>query len=151
MTLTKVIDLPDGRLLGVDLGSNRIGLALSDPEQIIAAPLDTISSKGLEIEEVVDLLAAKASECEASGVVLGSPRTLAGREGQAATRSRRVAERLADGSGLPVALVDERFTTVEATRVMRDQDVDERAGRPAIDRVAAALILQHAIERRRTS
>jgi putative Holliday junction resolvase len=62
-----------------------------------------------------------------------------------------VAERLAETSGLPVALVDERFTTVEATRVMRDQDVDERAGRSSVDRVAAALILQHAIERRRNA
>lgn len=151
MTLIPVDDLPPGRLLGVDLGSERIGLALSDPDQVIASPLETLSARGLDVEATAALLADSAAEREASGVVFGSPRTLEGREGQAAARSRRVAQRLADKSGLPVALVDERFTTVEATRVMRDQDVDERTGRPHVDRVAAALILQHAIERRRNA
>jgi putative Holliday junction resolvase len=151
VTLSEVAELPSGRLLGVDLGTDRIGLALSDPEQVIASPLATLSSTGLDIDEVVALLALKAVESEASGVVFGSPRTLHGREGRAASRSRRVAKRLAQESGLPVALVDERFSTVEATRVMREQDVDERAGRSSVDRVAAALILQQAIERRRNA
>lgn len=151
MTLSEVSELPSGRLLGVDLGTDRIGLALSDPEQVIASPLATLSSTGLATGEVVTLLAMKAVESGASGVVFGSPRTLQGREGRAAARSRRVAESLAAESGLPVALVDERFTTVEATRVMREQDVDERAGRSSVDRLAAALILQQAIERRRNA
>lgn len=86
-----------------------------------------------------------------AAVVVGYPRTLHGREGAPAARARRVAAALAAQSGLPVVLWDERFTTVEAERVMLEQDVSRRDRRAGIDRVAATLILQGVVEARRTT
>lgn len=150
MTLGDVASLPEGRLLGVDLGTVRIGLAVCDPDQTIATADGTIALPAdARPATIADQVAAAATERSASGVVIGNPRRLDGREGRAAARARTVAELLASVHGLAVALVDERFSTVEAARVMRDQDVDSRAARADVDRVAAAIILQHALERRR--
>lgn len=134
-----------GRLLGVDLGDVRIGMALSDPDQIVATAVDTVASA----DDVVEQLAAEVVRHGAVGVVVGYPRTMRGREGQAARRARIVAESLAEHAEVPVALWDERFTTVEAERVMLAQDASRRTRRKAIDRVAATLLLQSALDARR--
>ena len=84
-----------------------------------------------------------------AAVVVGYPRTLQGREGRPRPRARRVATALAERTSLPVVLWDERFTTVEAERVMLDQDASRRERRANIDRVAATLILQGVVEARR--
>jgi putative holliday junction resolvase len=144
-----VAALPDrGRLLAVDLGDARIGLALSDPDQIVASPLDTIPAVA-GIDALADVLAAVVADQGVAGVVVGYPRTLAGREGAAASRARKVATALAERITAPVVLWDERFTTTEAERVMIAQDVKRRPRRAAIDRVAASLILQGVLEARR--
>lgn len=137
-----------GRLLGVDLGDVRVGLAITDPEQRVATPLETRHALGSVEDQAADL-ATVVDERETSGIVVGYPRTLAGREGTAAARTRRVATTLADIVDRPVVLWDERFTTVEAERVMLEQDASRRDRRANIDRVAATLILQAVVDARR--
>lgn len=138
--------LPDtGRLLGVDLGDVRIGLALSDPGQVVATALDTLTVE----DDVVTQLADAVVRQGAVGVVVGYPRTMRGREGQAARRARLTADQLAELAEVPVVLWDERLTTVEAERVMLEQDASRRSRRNAIDRVAATLLLQSVLDARR--
>lgn len=147
MTLHAALaELPEnGRLLAVDLGAVRIGLALSDEEQVVATPMDTEAAT----DDVVSQLADAVVRCGAVGVVVGYPRTMRGREGQAARRARLVAEGLAERAEMPVVLWDERFTTVEAERVMLAQDASRRSRRQAIDRVVATLLLQSVLDARR--
>lgn len=137
-----------GRLLGVDLGDVRIGVAITDPGQLVATPVETrdaIADADGQARDLADVVVAR----EAAAVVIGYPRTLRGREGPAAARARRVATCLADLTARPVVLWDERFTTVEAERVMLEQDASRRDRRANIDRVAATLILQGVVEARR--
>ncbi len=144
-------ELPDrGRLLAVDLGEVRIGLAMSDPSQVVASPLETrpVADPDDRAGIVADL-AGVAADHEVVGIVVGLPRTLDGREGDAARRCRLTADELRRQSGLPVRLWDERFTTTEAERVMLAQDASRRERRASIDRVAASLILQGVLESRR--
>lgn len=139
-----------GRVLGVDLGDVRIGLALSDPDGIVATPLETLAVRRPgEAGTVADEIAAVARERDATAVVIGLPRNLRGREGRPAQFARAVAGRLEEAADLEVHLWDERFTTVEAERTMLEQGVRRRPRRAAVDRVAATLILQAFLERRR--
>lgn len=139
---------PHGRVLGVDLGDVRIGLALTDPAQTVATPLDTLT---VDPDDDAVTIAAKLAEAAdgqlAVGIVLGLPRTLDGREGPAAHRARYIAARLPDH--LAVDLWDERFSTTEAERVMIEQGARRRERRRSIDRVAATLILQTWLDSRR--
>lgn len=137
-----------GRLLGVDLGTVRVGLAITDAEQLVATPLETRPAHDDLDDQVADLVQVTNGR-GISGVVVGYPRTLQGREGPEAAHARRLATRLAEQSGLPVILWDERFTTVEAERVMIDQDTRRQQRRSSIDRVAATLLLQAVVEARR--
>lgn len=137
-----------GRLLGVDLGDVRVGIAITDAGQLVATPLETRPALDDTDDQAADL-AEVAAEHDVVAVVVGYPRTLQGREGPPAARARRVATALTTRSELPVVLWDERFTTVEAERVMLDQDASRRDRRANIDRVAATLILQGVVEARR--
>jgi len=139
---------PRGRVLGVDLGEVRIGLAVTDPAQTVATPLDTLSVQPEDDPAgIAEDLAEAADAHLAVGIVLGLPRTLDGREGPAAHRARDIAGRLPDH--LAVDLWDERFSTTEAERVMIEQGARRRERRRAIDRVAATLILQTWLDARR--
>jgi len=139
-----------GRLLGVDVGDVRIGLAVSDDAQLVAVPLDTVPG-ATDIDDVAATVAAAAGDERACAVVVGYPRTMEGREGSAGHRCRVVAEQVADDTGLPVLLWDERFSTVEAERVLLDADLRRRRRRVVVDRVAASLILRGVLEALRTS
>lgn len=143
--------LPDrGRLLAVDLGDVRIGLAVSDPDQIVASPAETLAVEDPDdVDAVVADLVAATERHQAVALVVGYPRRLTGREGSAARRARLLAARLRDATGLPVRLWDERFTTTEAERVMLAQDASRRERRRSIDRVAASIILQGVLEAQR--
>lgn len=142
----QLADLPTaGRLLAVDLGEVRIGLALSDASQTVATPLDTLHAGA----DVVGQLAQVSEERDVVGLVVGYPRTLRGREGRAAREARETADAIRERTGLPVVLWDERLTTVEAERVMLAQDASRGTRRQAIDRVAATLLLQSALDARR--
>lgn len=137
-----------GRLVAVDVGDVRVGLAISDASQAVATPLDTVEGSS-DVALVAASVAEVAEQRDACAVVVGYPRTMAGREGAAARRCRQVAEHVGDRTGLPVVLWDERFSSVEAERVLLDADLRRRRRRQVVDRVAASLILQGVLEARR--
>jgi putative holliday junction resolvase len=148
--VSTVADLPTtGRLLAIDLGEVRVGLALSDPGQVVASPAETLEVPRGQDGPAVDALVGATERHEAVGLVIGMPKRLDGREGAAARRARWFADRLAQRTGLPVVLWDERFSTTEAERVMLGQDASRAERRASIDRVAAAVLLQGVLESRR--
>jgi putative Holliday junction resolvase len=130
-----------GRRLGVDVGAVRVGVALCDPDGIIATPLVTLArdvAGGADLRALAELVA----EHEAVEVVVGLPRTLAGREGPAAQLALEFAEAIRGVVDVPVVLHDERLTTVVATRPLRARGVKGRKQRAVIDQAAAVGILQ---------
>lgn len=142
-------DLPTtGRLVAFDLGRVRVGVAVSDPSQVVASPSDTLDVADLDRGEAmdVDALAARladvARDLAAAGIVVGAPLALDGHEGEAAREARAVADALRTALGLPVRLVDERFTTAEAERALLEADVSRAGRRKVVDRVAAGVLLQ---------
>jgi putative holliday junction resolvase len=139
-----------GRLIAIDLGEVRIGIALSDPTQTIASPAETLHVPRDQDEPTLDALVDAVARHEAAGIVLGEPRRLDGRQGAAAQRARRYAQVLRERTGLPVRLWDERFTTVEAERVLLEGDVSRDDRKRAVDQLAASLLLQAVLEAQRS-
>jgi putative Holliday junction resolvase len=127
-----------GRTLAVDLGSRRVGLAVSDPTNTIASPLKTLRfrSDRLLIEEILAIV----REMDVQTVVVGLPLLEDGREGQGCRRSRSFARRLQD-RGLPAVLWDERFSSREAEQTLRKIGLNRRRAGGRIDAVAASYIL----------
>jgi len=139
-----------GRRLGVDVGSVRIGVAASDPDGILATPVETVrrDRSGKHVRR----LAALAAELDAVEVVVGLPRTLADRTGRSAQDAIELAEALARRiAPTPVRLADERLTTVSAQRSLRSAGVKAREQRAVIDQAAAVAILQSWLDERRAS
>ncbi|MGZ4590805.1 MAG: Holliday junction resolvase RuvX [Actinomycetes bacterium] len=137
-----------GVRLGVDVGSVRVGVARCDPSGLIATPLVTLRRGKGDLGALVDL----AAEHEVIEVVVGLPRTLAGREGPAAEAAVAYAEQLsARLPRIPVRLVDERLSTVGAQRELHASGVDTRRGRKVIDQAAAVIILQGALDTERAT
>ena len=142
--------------VGVDVGSVRVGVARSDPSGLLASPVQTLA-RGVEgpadgEDEDVRQLVALVAEVEAIEVVVGLPRTLAGVEGPAAAKARQYAAVLARSiAPVSVRLVDERLTTVDAHRALRESGVAGRRQRQVVDQVAAVLILQSALDEERSS
>lgn len=136
-----------GRILGVDLGTRRIGLAVSDPSGTIASPHGTIERGGDPAADLAGIVAS-ARELGADRIVVGLPRSLDGSSGPAArTVLAEVDElRQAAGPDLVVTTHDERFTTVSAERQLADAGVRARRRRSVIDQTAAAVILQSYLE-----
>lgn len=128
------------RLIGLDVGLRRIGIALSDELGITAQGLPTLQRRNLRAD--LAILSQLAAEHHAAGFVVGNPLQLSGREGRQAGIVHNFAEQLRERSKLPVFLWDERFTTVEANRVLRagGASIEKRAR--AVDRLSAVLILQ---------
>lgn len=140
-----------GIRLGVDVGSVRVGLAVSDPDGILATPVETID-RDLESGADLGVIAAAVLERHVLEVVVGLPRSLSGDEGPAALSARRYATALAARiSPTPVRLVDERLTTIDAHRTLRESGVPGRAQRAVVDQAAAVLILQAALDAERVS
>ena len=140
---------PLGVWLGVDVGTVRVGVARSDPRGVLATPLTTLARSASNDADIAQL-AALVAEYEAVGVVVGLPRTLAGREGTSAVMAREYADRLAVAiDPIPVRLADERLTTVSATRKLADGGLrGARAKRAVIDQAAAVEILQSWLDAR---
>ncbi|OBK26982.1 Holliday junction resolvase RuvX [Mycobacterium asiaticum] len=137
-----------GRRLGIDVGTVRIGVAASDPDGILATPLETVrrDRSGKHVRR----LAALATELEAVEVIVGLPRTLADRIGQSAQDAIEVAGELAERvAPTPVRLADERLTTVTAQRSLREAGVRAKQQRSVIDQAAAVAILQGWLDQRR--
>lgn len=128
------------------MGSVRVGLAGCDPDGILATPLRTVPREPAGTADL-DEIAAAVSELDAVEVVVGLPRSLSGSEGAAAQSARAYATALAKRlSGVSVRLLDERLTTVDAQRVLREAGRSTRGHRAVVDQVAAVLILQTALE-----
>lgn len=128
-----------GVRIGLDIGDARIGVAASDPDGILATPVETVAAGDL------DRIASLVADLDAMEIVVGLPRSLSGAEGPAAVRIREVAAGLA-ATGTAVRLVDERFTTVTAERVLRDRGRKGKKRRAVVDQAAAVVILQHALD-----
>ena len=133
------------RVLGVDLGTVRVGLAVSDPEGILAQPLDVIPRDNAELE-----VAERAAHLEVAEIVVGMPITMDGTRGHAAQTAEAFAAELEVRTGLPVARWDERLSTKEAERAMRATGKSAKQQRGMVDKIAAALILQSFLDSRRT-
>jgi putative Holliday junction resolvase len=130
-----------GRILALDVGAKRIGLALSDPLGLTAQGLPTMDRTN--IRDDLERLRLLASQREVGLLLIGHPKTLSGREGRQAASVRDFAHRLAARTGLPLQFWDERLTSVEAERRLREQGLRTRAGRKgAVDRLAAVLLLE---------
>lgn len=137
------------RTLGIDFGERRIGLALSDAGGRFALPLTTIvrTSDAKAIADIVEL----ARREEVTRLVVGEPRGLDGLQGTAAARAQRFAEQLGRAAGLPVLLVDEALTSVEAERRLREAGLDPRRDRMRLDAVAAQILLQEQLDSERSA
>lgn len=135
--------MTDGRVLALDPGSKRIGVAVSDALRIVATPLEVVDLDAFD-ERLVALLAEYAP----TTIVVGMPVGLSGSEGPAAERARAFAERVERISGMDVEWVDERFTTATAEAAMLEGGVKRRERRRTVDKVAAAVILRQYLERR---
>jgi putative Holliday junction resolvase len=148
------LDPPDpgrGRRIGVDVGSVRIGVAISDPDGILATPVETVTrDRRKGSDKHVRRLATLVNELEAVEVVVGLPRTLADRSGSSARDAIEFADQLARRiAPTPVRLADERLTTVVAQRSLRDAGVAAKGQRSMIDQAAAVGILQNWLDQRR--
>jgi putative Holliday junction resolvase len=139
-----------GRRLGIDVGSVRIGVASSDPDGILATPVETVrrGRSGKHVRRLAEL----AAELEAVEVIVGLPRTLADRTGPSAQDAIELAEALARRvAPTPVRLADERLTTVSAQRSLRAAGVRAKEQRAVIDQAAAVAILQSWLDQRRAT
>jgi putative holliday junction resolvase len=135
-----------GVRLGIDVGSVRVGVAVSDRDAILATPLATLA-RDAATESDVEEVAALVAQHEAVEVVVGLPRSLSGREGPAARTARDYADRVAARvAPVPVRLLDERLTTVTAERTLADRGVRGRDRRRVVDQAAAVVILQAALD-----
>ena len=132
-----------GRILSVDFGERRIGLALSDPGGMIASPLTTLPRRRGKRPPIADILTIIEAQ-EVSEIVVGLPLTLAGDDSEWTTAVRQFADTLAARSGLPVTMVDERFSSIMAERAVRNSGLKKsaREEKERVDSAAAAIILQ---------
>jgi putative Holliday junction resolvase len=138
--------IPAVRSLGIDFGTKRIGLAVSDPEGRFAVPLFTVQRRDdrSASREIAAIVRREGIE----RLVVGEPLGLDGTRGEAAGRARRFGERLAELTGLPLEMVNESLTSVEAAERLRAAGVDPRRIPERLDAVAAQILLQEALDRR---
>ena len=142
--------VPGVRALGVDLGSKRIGIAVSDISGTVASGLTTVHrSKSRRHDHAEIARIVRDEECEI--VVVGLPLSLDGTVGPAASAATKEAGQLANVVGVPVEMYDERFTTVTAEAAMRDVGLSGRRQRQVVDKLAAAVMLQAWLEHRRNT
>lgn len=135
-----------GRVVALDPGTVRIGVAVSDPLGITAQPHSSLDAAAGDLDEVV---AGLVEELDAEVVVVGLPVSLDGSEGEAARQARRFAARIAEAVDVPVVLHDERFSSVTAERAMIESGTRRERRRAERDRVAAAIFLQAYLDGRR--
>ena len=134
-------------LMGLDLGTKTIGVALSDSFQTVATPLETIKRKkfGIDAARLLEIIDARSI----GGIVLGLPRNMDGSEGPRAQSTRAFARNLAQLTAIPICFWDERLSTVAAERALLEADTSRKRRAEVIDHVAASYILQGALDRLR--
>ena len=135
---------PGKRLMGLDVGTKTIGLALSDVRRVIATPLETIRRRRFR-EDAAQLFALIDAR-EVGGLVIGLPLTLAGTDGPRTQSVRQFARNLATLRDIPAVLWDERLSTAAVTREMIAADLTRQRRAEIVDRVAAAYILQGCLD-----
>lgn len=133
-----------GRLLAIDWGDRRIGLAVSDPSGTIASPAGFILRRAGKRPPIAELV-RRGTELEVQGWVVGLPLDGNGDDTPRALEARHVAAELTKRTGLPARLVDERFTTAAALRAIREMGGSTRGRKGDVDSLAATLLLQHAL------
>lgn len=136
------------RLIGIDAGTKTLGLALSDVSRMIASPLQVLRRKKFSID--ADELLRLAREHEVAGLVLGLPMNLDGTAGPRVQATRAFARNLNAISELPILLWDERLSTAEAERMLIAADASRKRRAEVIDKLAATIILQSALDRMRS-
>jgi len=135
--------------MGIDYGDARIGIAVSDPMGILARGLETIRWNGQDISWALDRIVSLIREQGVTGLVIGVPRRTDGKPGASETKARQLAADLAERTGLEPIMSDERYTTVLATRIMRETGIRAPRRKSVVDQIAAEIILQEFLENRR--
>lgn len=133
------------RILGIDLGEVRTGLAVSDPFGMMASGIGTVTA--YSDEKLLQLICEKINEYKPERVVMGNPVNMNGSEGERSRRIRSFAAALEERAGLPVTLVDERMSTMEAYRYMNITDTRGKKRRSSVDTLSAEIILQSYLDR----
>jgi putative holliday junction resolvase len=136
---------PKSRILALDLGKKRIGLAISDPLGITAQGLPTLQRTN--IREDLSALASLIEKYEVKLLLMGNPLHMSGKAGRQADYARDFADRLTEKTGVEVQLWDERLTTVEAQRVLRSSGISIEKRARAVDRLAAVILLESYLDR----
>ena len=131
-----------GRVLGLDHGTRRVGIAISDALRLTAQPLEVVASA-----KAVARVAAIVAEYEISEIVVGIPTSLDGKEGTPAAAARCFGSEVELATGIEATYVDERFTTVTAEKAMLEAGAKRQVRRQSLDKVAAAIILQGFLDR----
>ncbi len=131
------------RVLGVDYGTKRVGLAISDALEITAQPLDVVP-----LDDVVAYVKDLAQETEIGKIIVGLPTGLSGGEGESASGARLLGQALGEATSLPVEFLDERFTSRMAESALLESGMKRRNRRETVDKVAAAIILQDYLDRK---
>ncbi len=135
------------RILAVDLGLKRTGVAISDARERLASPIGTVEE--WDLTHLAKRIAAIAAEQGAERLVVGHPRNMDGSRGESARRAEEFAETLAEMTGLPTELWDERMTTVSAIGYLNQTDVRGKKRKQVVDTVAATIILEDYLQSRR--
>jgi putative Holliday junction resolvase len=135
------------RAVGIDLGEKRIGVAISDSSGSLATPYEVVARTGSRDQDHRRIRAI-VEEVEAEILVVGLPLSLDGSEGKAAQGARKEAEAIQQTILIPIEMHDERFTTVEAERILKEQGLNAAERRKVVDKVAAAILLQAWMEGR---
>ena len=135
------------RVLALDVGDRRVGLAISDPTGLLASPLGAIERGPTDVQDIIRV----AEDNDATTIVVGLPLTLAGESRTQAGKVRQFVRELRSATGIPVVTVDERLSTVQAQRLLTDSDRGRRSirDRGRIDASAAAVILQSYLDSQR--
>ena len=136
------------RVLALDIGEVRVGIAVSDPDARVASPVCVLSAQ--EVLAHASTFRRVIEDWEPELLVCGLPRTMAGEEGPQAARIREQALTIGKSCGLPLEFADERLSSAEAKRILREQGLSERSMRGKVDMVAASLFLQSWLDARHT-
>lgn len=131
-----------GARLGIDVGKARVGVARCDPDGLLAVPVETVARSEASAARIAEI----AVEHDAMELLVGLPVSLSGHETSSTDDARVFAAELAEATGLPVRLVDERLSTVSAHAALRDSGRSQRSSRRIVDQVAAVVLLQQAID-----
>ena len=143
--------IASNKWMGIDYGDARIGIAVSDPMGILARGMETILWNGRDMDWALDRICTIAREQQITGIVIGMPRRTDGKPGPSEEKARNLAAELAQRTGIETVLRDERYTTVLASRIMREAGIRSNRRNAVIDQIAAEIILQEYLESRRKS